>query len=178
MLKLKNYPIFNHLIHQKLNVQNLKYLRFQKDKTCQSLLEIMCQSFHKLKLMSFLEIRLFKLLLIKLMESKPFILVKQKMIKDLERVFSSLKNQCLREYGWMIKEKKEYNRQRLENIKDNLKMDSDQEMGNFSGATENIIQVNGRMARRMVVDIGDLRKGRVIWVNGEMAKSLEMVYTQ
>ena len=70
--------------------------------------------------MSFLEIRLFKLLLIKLMESKPFILVKQKMIKDLERVFSSLKNQCLREYGWMIKEKKEYNRQRQENKKDNF----------------------------------------------------------
>lgn len=57
-------------------------------------------------------------------------------------------------------------------------MGSDQEMVNFFGATENIIQGNGEMARRVVVDTGDLRKGRVIWVNGEMGKSLEMVYTQ
>lgn len=57
-------------------------------------------------------------------------------------------------------------------------MDKDQEMGSFSGAMDSIILDNGRMARRTEAVIGDPKKTKVIWVSGEMDKSLEMVYIQ
>lgn len=75
----------------------------------------------------------------------------------------------------MIKESEEYNKQKLENIKGNSKMDNDQEMVNFSGAMESIIQGNGKMVRRVEVGIGDLPREKVIWASGLMDKSLEVV---
>lgn len=43
-------------------------------------------------------------------------------------------------------------------------------MANFSGVMENITLDNGRMARRVVVDIGDPRRGKATWENGVMDK--------
>ncbi len=55
-------------------------------------------------------------------------------------------------------------------------MVKDQAMVNFSGVMESIIQVNGKTARRVVVDIGDPRREKVIWESGLMGKSLEAVF--
>jgi hypothetical protein len=42
----------------------------------------------------------------------------------------------------------------------------------FFGAMDNIIKDNGKMERKMAVDIGDLLKGKAIWDSGRMGRLL------
>ncbi len=55
-----------------------------------------------------------------------------------------------------------------ENIRDNLRMELDLGRVNFFGVMENITLESGKMAKKMEVDIGNLKRVRATWENGKM----------
>jgi len=55
-----------------------------------------------------------------------------------------------------------------ENIRDNLTMELDLGRANFFGVMENITLESGKMAKKMEVDIGNLKRVRATWENGKM----------
>lgn len=62
-------------------------------------------------------------------------------------------------------------------IKESLKMTKGVVRDNFFGLTESISQDNGKEVRNMEMDIGNLKKVKVIWVNGPMDRFLDMECT-
>lgn len=60
----------------------------------------------------------------------------------------------------------------MESLKGNLKMVWEMVKDSFFGAMDNIIKDNGKMERKMAVDIGDLLKGKAIWDSGRMGRLL------
>ena len=60
----------------------------------------------------------------------------------------------------------------MESLKGNLKMVWEMVKDSFFGAMDNIIKDNGKMERKMAVDIGDLLKEKAIWDNGRMGRLL------
>jgi hypothetical protein len=112
------------------------------------------------------------------MELINSILDKLKIIKNVDMVSLLLKKICFKEFGIIIKKLKEFKKFNMENIMDNFKMVKDLEKDSFFGIMENIIKVNGKMEKNMVVDIGNQIKVKVILVSGIMDKYQDMEFIQ
>lgn len=113
-----------------------------------------------------------------IMELINSILDKLKIIKNVDMVSLLLKKICFKEFGIIIKKLKEFKKFNMENIMDNFKMVKDLEKDSFFGIMENIIKVNGKMEKNMVVDIGNQIKVKVILVSGIMGKYQDMEFIQ
>lgn len=107
-----------------------------------------------------------------------FILDKSKMVKNMDKVLCSHKNIGIKDSGIMIKKLEDSKKHKQVNIKVILNKIKDKEKDNSFGLMENIIQDNGKMEKNMEVDIGNQKKDKVIWVNGEMDKLQDMEYIQ
>lgn len=69
-----------------------------------------------------------------------------------------------------MKKLKEFKRMNKESTKDNSKKENEMEKENSIGIMVNIMRENGKMVRSMEVGIGDLKKVKAIWENGQMGK--------